>query len=92
MKMDKAEILLIVNSVLLSFVSIMFLIIGYFLKDLHKDFKQMVERVNNLYSEHKTHVSLSENFETSVENKVSFLQRELRVLSHRCDKLENKKL
>lgn len=89
--MDKVEILLIVNSVLLSFLSVMFLIIGYFLKDLHKDFKQMVERVNTLYSEHKTHVTLSENFESSIDSKVNFLQREVRVLTHRCDKLENKK-
>ena len=89
--MDKVEILLIVNSVLLSFLSVMFVIIGYFLKDLHKDFKQMVEKVNNLYSEHKTHVTLSENFESSIDSKVSYLQREVRVLAHRCDKLENRK-
>lgn len=89
--MDKVEILLIVNSVLLTFLSVMFIIIGYFLKDLHRDFKQMVERVNNLYSEHKTHVTLSENFESSIDSKVNFLQREVRVLAHRCDKLENKK-
>jgi hypothetical protein len=89
--MDKAEILLIVNSVLLSFLSVMFVIIGYFLKDLHRDFKQMVEKVNNLYSEHKTHVTLSDNFDTNINSKVSVLQREIRVLSLRCDKLENKK-
>lgn len=90
--MDKAEILLVINSVLLSFLSIMFLIIGYFLKDLHKDFKQMVERVNTLYSEHNTHVSLSQNFDSSIDNKVGYLQRQLRKLSSRCDKLENAKL
>ncbi len=89
--MDKVQILLIVNSVLLSFLSVMFLIIGYFLKDLHKDFKQMVERVNTLYSEHNTHVSLSQNFDHTIDHRVGYLQRQVRRLSSRCDKLENVK-
>ena len=89
--MDMAEILLIVNSVLLSFLSIMFLIIGYFLKDLHKDFKVMVERVNTLYSEHKTHVSVSQTFDSNIDDKVESLQREVHQLSYRCEKLENAK-
>ena len=49
-QMEKSEILLLVNSVLLAIISIMFLVIGYFLKDLHKDFKILIERVNKLYS------------------------------------------
>lgn len=89
--MDKAEILLIINSVLLSFLSIMFLIIGYFLKDLHKDFKQMVERVNTLYSEHNTHVTLAQNFESGMDSKMSNLQREIVRLDLRCAKLESEK-
>jgi predicted PurR-regulated permease PerM len=56
--MEKTEVLLIINSVLLSIVSILFLIVGYFLKDLHKDFKQLIERVNNLYSDLNKHVNL----------------------------------
>ena len=39
--MEKTEILLLVNSVLLAIISILFLVIGYFLKDLHKDFKTL---------------------------------------------------
>lgn len=89
--MDKVQLLLVVNSILLSFLSIMFLIIGYFLKDLHKDFKQMVERVNNLYAEHNTHVTLSQNFENGIDNKVSYLHRQVKKLTLRCDKLENAK-
>jgi hypothetical protein len=89
--MDKVQILLIVNSILLSFLSVMFLIIGYFLKDLHKDFKQMVERVNTLYSEHNTHVSLSKNFDSNIDNKVGYLQRQIKRISYRCEKLEKTK-
>lgn len=89
--MDKVQILLIINSILLSFLSVMFLIIGYFLKDLHKDFKQMVDRVNNLYSDHNTHVSLSQNFDSSIDNKVSYLHRQVKRLTYRCEKLENAK-
>lgn len=89
--MDKVQLLLIINSILLSFLSVMFLVIGYFLKDLHKDFKQMVERVNTLYSEHNTHVSLSQNFDSAINNKVSYLDRQVKRLNHRCEKLENTK-
>ncbi len=89
--MDKVQILLIVNSVLLSFLSVMFLVIGYFLKDLHKDFKQMVERVNTLYSEHNTHVSLSQNFDTSIDGKVNYLHRQVKRLTQRTEKLETQK-
>jgi hypothetical protein len=87
-KMDKAQLLLMINSILLSFLSVMFIVIGYFLKDLHKDFKQMVERVNNLYSEHNTHVKLSQNFDTSMNDKVGYLQRQVKRLNQRCEKLE----
>ena len=89
--MDKVEILLVVNSVLLSFLSIMFLIIGYFLKDLHKDFKVMVEKVNTLVSEHKSHVSISETFDTNIDERVNTLQREVHQLSYRCEQLERAK-
>jgi hypothetical protein len=81
--MDKVQILLIVNSILLSFLSVMFLIIGYFLKDLHKDFKGMVERVNNLYGEHNTHVTLSKNFDQSLQTRISILFRKVKKLEDR---------
>jgi hypothetical protein len=81
--MDKVQILLIVNSVLLSFLSVMFLIIGYFLKDLHKDFKGMVERVNNLYVEHNTHVTLSKNFDNSLQTRISILFRKVKKLEEK---------
>lgn len=81
--MDKVQLLLIVNSILLSFLSVMFLVIGYFLKDLHKDFKTMVERVNTLYNEHNTHVVLSKTFDQDINNRVSNLYRKVKKLQVR---------
>ena len=81
--MDKVQLLLIVNSILLSFLSVMFLVIGYFLKDLHKDFKTMVERVNTLYNEHNTHVLLSNGFDKDINNRVSNLYRKVKKLQQR---------
>lgn len=81
--MDKVQLLLIVNSILLSFLSVLFLVIGYFLKDLHKDFKTMVERVNTLYSEHNTHVVLSKSFDQDINNRVSNLYRKVKKLQQR---------
>lgn len=80
--MDKTEILLIVNSVLLGFVSLLFLIVGYFLKDLHKDFKQLIERVNKLYTDLNTHVNLFDRL-------TQVFQRQLDNLSHRVRSIEH---
>lgn len=81
--MDKVQLLLIVNSVLLAFLSVLFLVIGYFLKDLHKDFKTMVERVNTLYTEHNTHVLVSKAFDQGMNNRVSNLYRKVKKLQQR---------
>jgi hypothetical protein len=78
--MDKVQLLLIVNSILLSFLSVLFLVIGYFLKDLHKDFKTMVERVNTLYSDHNTHVHVSRAFDQQMNERVSHLYRKMKKL------------
>ncbi len=79
--MDTTNILLIVNSVLLGLISLPFLIIAYFLKDLHKDFKHMIEKVNQLHGELHTHISLFENL-----SKV--FQRQIDGLSDRLKKIE----
>ncbi|MGZ3931684.1 MAG: hypothetical protein ACXVNO_01470 [Bacteroidia bacterium] len=79
--MDTTNILLIVNSVLLGLISLPFLIIAYFMKDLHKDFKHMIEKVNKLHSELHTHMSLFENL-----SKV--FQRQIDSLNDRLKKAE----
>lgn len=81
--MDKVQILLIVNSFLLSFLSVLFLVIGYFLKDLHKEFKTMVERVNTIYTQHNTHVITSQAFDQQINNRVSNLYRKVKKLRQR---------
>ncbi|MEM6268331.1 MAG: hypothetical protein AAF998_02785 [Bacteroidota bacterium] len=49
--MSATDLLLTINSLLLGLISILFVIIGFFLKDLHKQFKTLVDRVNNLYTQ-----------------------------------------
>jgi hypothetical protein len=79
--MDTTQILLIINSVLLGLISLPFLLIAYFLKDLHKDFKQMMEKVNTLHAELHTHISLFENLS-------KIFQRQIDSLSDRLKKIE----
>lgn len=79
--MNSTEILLVINSVLLGLISLTFLLIGYFLKDLHKDFKHMMERVNKLHSEVHTHITMFENL-------TKLFQRQIDGLSERIKKLE----
>jgi len=79
--MNTTDILLIINSILLGLISLTFLVIGYFLKDLHRDFKQMMERVNSLHTELHTHISLFENL-------AKVFQRQIDSLSDRLKKIE----
>lgn len=79
--MTSTEILLVINSILLGVISLMFVLIGYFLKDLHKDFKHMMERVNKLHSELHTHITMFENL-------TKLFQRQIDGLSERIKKIE----
>lgn len=82
-QMEKSEILLLINSVLLAIISIMFLVIGYFLKDLHKDFKTLIERVNKLYSDLYTHINLFDNIS-------KMFQKQIDTIEKKVDELEEK--
>ena len=75
--MEKTEILLLVNSVLLAIISILFLVIGYFLKDLHKDFKTLIERVNKLYTDLYSHINLFDNISKMFQKQIDSVERRL---------------
>ncbi|HRD39403.1 MAG TPA: hypothetical protein PLC65_12285, partial [Bacteroidia bacterium] len=79
--MDTTSILLVINSILLGLISILFLLIGYFLKDLHKDFKQMMERVHKMHGELHNHIGLFENL-------TKVFQRQIDSLTDRLKKIE----
>jgi len=81
--MNSTEILLVINSVLLGLISLTFVVIGYFLKDLHKEFKQMIERVNKLHGELHTHITMFENL-------TKLFQRQIDGAMERIKKLEKK--
>ena len=49
--MSTSDFLLTANSLLLALAGILLGFVGYFLKDLHVKFTQLVERVNQLYTE-----------------------------------------
>lgn len=79
--MTSTEILLVINSILLGVISLMFVLIGYFLKDLHKDFKHIMERVNKLHAEMHTHITMFENL-------TKLFQRQIDGLNERIKKVE----
>lgn len=78
--MEKTEALLLINSVLLGIISIMFLVIGYFLKDLHKDFKTLIERVNKLYTDLYSHISLFDNISKMFQKQVDSIDKRVSQL------------
>lgn len=78
--MTSTEVLLVLNSVLLGVISLLFLGIGYFLKDLHKDFKKMMERVHQLHNELDTHVTLFENLTKLFQKQIDSLRDRIKRL------------
>ena len=87
--MEKTEALLLINSVLLGIISIMFLVIGYFLKDLHKDFKTLIERVNKLYTDLYTHINLFDNISKMFQKQVDSLDKRLSQLEEKLKARKN---
>lgn len=81
--MKSTELLLLINSILLTLVTLSFLVIGYFLKSLHRDFKSLIERVNSLYAELNTHARLFDTLSSA-------FQRRLDNHGDRLQKLEKK--
>lgn len=64
--MATAELLLLINTILTTVTGAMFLIMGYFLKDIHRDFKSLVEKVNQLYADLHSHISLAKQQQEEV--------------------------
>ncbi len=81
--MDKTSILLLINSLLLAIISILFLVIGYFLKDLHKDFKTLIERVNTLYTDLYSHIHLFDAMSQNVQQKLMEVEKKVAELAHK---------
>ena len=87
--MEKSEILLLVNSVLLAIISIMFLVIGYFLKDLHKDFKTLIERVNKLYTDLYTHINLFDKISKMFQRQIDSIEKKVEDIEEKISKKDN---
>ena len=70
------SVFMLLNSLLLLGVGIMLGMIGFFFKDLHKDFKELVVRVNSLYTELTRHTTQAEiNFKNQSEEFKEFKDR-----------------
>ena len=81
--MNNVETLLIINSALLGLIGILFAVVGFFVRDLHKDFKQLAGQVNELTKDHHAHLT---GFKLIRE----LLEKQVASLARRVGKLESK--
>ncbi len=80
--MDNIEIFLIVNSVLVTLLGLFVGIVGFFLKDLHRDFKRLVDRVNSMTGEFTGQSALLENVNKMYEREFERLDRRISSLQY----------
>jgi len=81
--MDYTKILLLINSILLAFISLLFCIAGYFLRDLHRDFKALIEKVNKLTTDLYSHITWFNNIS-------KLFQRQIEAVEIKVKDLEDK--
>ena len=78
--MNNTETLLIINSILLGFIGILFFALSYFLKNLHKDFKLMVEKVNTVHGELYTHLTVFESLTKLFQKQIDGLKKRIKQI------------
>lgn len=76
------EIFLVVNSVLVSLLGLLVGIVGFFLKDLHRDFKRLVDRVNFMTGEFSSQSALVESLDRMYEREFDKLDRRITTLEN----------
>ena len=81
--MNTVEILLLVNSGLLGLIGLLFGVVGFFVRDLHKDFKKLAGEVNGIARDQSVHL---EGFGILRE----LFRKELKKVVNRLDRLEKK--
>ena len=81
--MDYTKTLLIINSLLLGLISLLFIITGYFLRDLHKDFKALIERVNNLYTDLHSHITWFDNLSKLFQRQIDAVETKMKELEEK---------
>ena len=82
--MKNPELVTLMNTLLLSVVSVASLIISFFLKDLYQDYKSQAEKVNTLHRELGIHNKLFEEL-------MQITQEQMKRLHERMDKLDQRR-
>lgn len=81
--MENPELIALFNTFLLSVVSMASLLIGFFLKDLYRDYKNQVEKVNALHRELDSHNKLFDEL-------LQITQQQLDRLHERINRLDER--
>ena len=86
--MNYTQTLLLVNSLLLGIISLLFLVAGYFLRDLHRDFKNLIERVNKVYADLYSHINWFDNVSKLFQKQIDNVEEKVNVLENKLSDLQ----
>ena len=81
--MNDPELITFLNTVLLSVVSMASLLVGFFLKDLYREYKNQVEKVNALHRELDSHNKLFDEL-------LQITQQQIERLDERISRMDER--
>ncbi len=81
--MNNPELITFLNTVLLSVVSMASLLVGFFLKDLYREYKNQVEKVNALHRELDSHNKLFDEL-------LQITQQQIERLDERISRMDER--
>jgi len=84
--MDNINIFLIINSALVAILGISLGVVGFFLKDLHKEFKTLLVHVNQLSSGLLSHTKVYDQLSTFQDERIKLLNKRIEEIEHRIRK------
>ena len=81
--MENPELITLLNTFLLSVVSVASLLVGFFLKDLYRDYKNQIEKVNALHRELDSHNRLFDELMQITQQQIDRLHERINRLDER---------
>lgn len=85
--MKNPEIIIMINTLLVSLMGVSMSVLSFFLKDVYRDYKKLSEQVNHLHREVNTHMRLSQEQMQLAQKLTERHRQQIEQLQRQCAKV-----